>query len=75
MRLESSNDMGDPREISCSSGTMELMGQAESMSHIAVAIKYTFSNNLIPISLPGDHFCCHGADQVPEMPQETCIES
>ncbi len=38
MRLESSNDMGDPREISCSSGTMELRGQTESkrpsMRHI-----------------------------------------
>lgn len=29
MRLESSNDMGDPREISCSSGTMELRGQRD----------------------------------------------
>lgn len=29
MRLESSNDMGDPREISCNSGTMELRKQTE----------------------------------------------
>lgn len=29
MRLESSKDMGDPREITCSSGTMELRGQTD----------------------------------------------
>lgn len=29
MRLESSYDMGDPREITCSSGTMELMGETD----------------------------------------------
>lgn len=90
MRLESSYDMGDPREISCSSGTMELRGQTERRRlsqqkqtvkkpkyecMIAHTLKDTFVGNQLSISSPSDHFRCHGSYQVPEVPQETCIES
>lgn len=81
MRLESSNDMGDPREISCSSGTMELRGQRDRegpswhTQHFYPIIKTKLCSLNIIFCSPSDHLCCHGSYQVPEVPQETCVES
>lgn len=48
---------------------------AERESEGHVYTKYIDNNNLLLVSVPGDHFGCHGSYQVPEMPQETCVES
>lgn len=72
MRLESSNDMGDPREISCSKGTMELKEQTQAQIRKGRHMQHKIKP---PDGSPCDHFGGHGGDQMPQMPQEPRIES
>lgn len=79
MRLESSKDMGDPREISCSRATVELGGAGGSNTNnryfsISGTDKQTRADRVDEQRSPRDHFGGHGRYQVPEVPQESSVE-